>query len=148
MDKINYDYIIVGGGITGITLSWLLSKSEKKILLLDKNKQLGGINRFDTIENDIVLHTPQIYSDCYLSFIDLLNDMNLEFYKLFTRTNRNFLENINFSNYEKIVIFINLLYLTLNPNYGNNITMDIFLKKSDFSKNTYNKIENIINIIF
>lgn len=37
------DILIIGAGITGITLSYLLSKSKQRIVLIDKGKILNGI---------------------------------------------------------------------------------------------------------
>ena len=36
-----YDYIIIGGGISGLYLNYLLTKSNKT-LLLEKNDHIGG----------------------------------------------------------------------------------------------------------
>jgi hypothetical protein len=148
MDNTNYDYIIVGADLTGIALAWYLSKTDKKILLIDKNMKIGGLNRFDIIDNKIVLHTPQIYSNCYLSFIDLLTDMNLDFYNLFIKSNRNFLQDLRLSIYESLILFINLFYLTFDLNYGSDISIHDFLIKNNFSIRTYNNIDNVVNIIF
>jgi len=37
-----YDHIVVGGGISGLTLALLLSMQDKKVLLLEKGPHLGG----------------------------------------------------------------------------------------------------------
>lgn len=43
----SYDHIIVGGGISGLTLALLLASNNKKILLLEKGPQIGGsLRRF------------------------------------------------------------------------------------------------------
>ena len=39
-----HDIIIVGGGISGLYLAYLLSKkTSKKVMLLEKSKRLGGL---------------------------------------------------------------------------------------------------------
>ncbi|WP_160646093.1 FAD-dependent oxidoreductase [Chengkuizengella marina] len=43
-----WDVIIIGGGIAGLTASVILSKANKKVLILEKAKQIGG--RATTIE--------------------------------------------------------------------------------------------------
>ena len=44
----DYDVIVVGGGIAGLTAAAYLSKSSKKVLLLEKEDKVGGlVNSFD-----------------------------------------------------------------------------------------------------
>lgn len=43
MDELRYDTIIVGGGIAGLTASAYLSKKGQKVLLIEKNKECGGL---------------------------------------------------------------------------------------------------------
>ena len=38
----SYDHIVVGGGISGLTLTLLLAKNGKKVLLLEKGPHIGG----------------------------------------------------------------------------------------------------------
>ncbi len=43
----SYDHIVVGAGISGLTLSLLLAMNGKKVLLLEKGARIGGsLNRF------------------------------------------------------------------------------------------------------
>jgi len=42
-----YDIVVIGGGITGLVASWQLKRQGKKVILLEKEKRLGGnINTF------------------------------------------------------------------------------------------------------
>jgi phytoene dehydrogenase-like protein len=42
-----YDHLVVGGGISGLTLSLLLANNNKKVLLLEKGPHIGGsLTRF------------------------------------------------------------------------------------------------------
>lgn len=43
MEKPRYDAIIVGGGIAGLTAAAYLSRAGKKTLLLEKNREAGGL---------------------------------------------------------------------------------------------------------
>ncbi len=48
MQQTRYDAIIVGGGIAGLTSATYLARAGKKILLIEKNDQLGGlVNSFE-----------------------------------------------------------------------------------------------------
>lgn len=37
-----YDFIIIGGGMSGLVCAYILSKEENKVIVLEKNSQLGG----------------------------------------------------------------------------------------------------------
>ena len=37
-----YDFIIIGGGMSGLVCAYILSKEGKKVIVLEKNSQLGG----------------------------------------------------------------------------------------------------------
>ena len=37
-----FDTIIIGGGLAGLTCATLLAKAGLKVILLEKNKRLGG----------------------------------------------------------------------------------------------------------
>ena len=43
MEQKRYDAIIVGGGIAGLTSATYLARAGKKILLIEKNQELGGL---------------------------------------------------------------------------------------------------------
>lgn len=43
LDKNTYNSIVVGGGIAGLTSAVYLARSGQKVLLIEKNKELGGL---------------------------------------------------------------------------------------------------------
>ena len=47
----NFDCIIVGSGIAGITAAIYLKRADKKILLLENNIPGGQINKTSNVEN-------------------------------------------------------------------------------------------------
>ena len=51
-----YDAIVVGGGITGLMVGALLAKGRKKVVILEKSKQLGG-RAYATMVNGHVIET-------------------------------------------------------------------------------------------
>ena len=75
-----YDIIIIGGGISGIyTLYKLSQKNPKlKILLLEKNKKLGG--RISTYKDQYMTleEGSGRFSDSHELFINLLNELKLQ----------------------------------------------------------------------
>jgi len=43
MDTKTNDVIIIGAGLTGLTLAYYLKKANKKFLLLEEQKRTGGV---------------------------------------------------------------------------------------------------------
>ena len=83
MNKV-YNYIIVGTGPTGLSLAWYLANEKKTVLLIDKETSIGGCHRVQRVNGLLTEHGPRVYSDVYLNFIALLNEMNINFNDLFT----------------------------------------------------------------
>jgi hypothetical protein len=146
-----YDYVIIGGGICGLTLSWILSKNNKKIALIDKNNSLGGchrVYRISEFNNLFSEHGPRIYIDNYLMFKEILNEMNLNFYDLFVpykfnlvNINGNIIEHLTL--YELYILFIHLV--TIKESYRN-ITMLEFLNQHKFSSNSIDYIDRLCRL--
>jgi phytoene dehydrogenase-like protein len=77
-----YDYVIIGGGPTGLTLALYLSKYYK-IAIIEKEDQIGGCHSVKRIDGLFSEHGPRIYLDNYLVFKDILkNELNITFNKL------------------------------------------------------------------
>jgi hypothetical protein len=76
-----YDYIIVGSDPFGLTCAYYLSKSKKKILLIDENSKIGGNYNVNRI-NNLYLDDNTFY-DSYVNFKNLLINFGCNFYNLF-----------------------------------------------------------------
>jgi hypothetical protein len=75
-----YDYIVAGGGPTGITLSLMLSQTNYKVLVLEKSDSLGGCWKVEYLEETYMTeHSPKVlfrYSSKY--FKKLLKILDVE----------------------------------------------------------------------
>lgn len=69
-----YDYIIIGGGITGLINTYLLDKykKNKKILLIEKNNSLGGVIKGDFKNKDkYIEHSLRVVFNNYNNFFKI-----------------------------------------------------------------------------
>ena len=81
-----YDYIIIGGGPTGLTLALYLSKYNKKVAIVEKEDQIGGCHSVKRVNGLFSEHGPRIYIDNYYVFSDILKkELNTSFTELFTK---------------------------------------------------------------
>ena len=146
-----FDYIIVGSGPSGLALAWYLSKQKKSILLIDREKNIGGCHRVMRVDGLITEHGPRVYSDVYLNFIDLLDDMNLNFFDLFTLYSFN-ISNIgdktttSFQWFEILSFISSFIKLTINSNYGKYITMKQFMDSNSFTDESKDYIERLCRL--
>jgi hypothetical protein len=143
------DYIIVGGGPSGLTFATICVFNNKTVTLIDKNKEWGGCHRVERNNSNIFSeHGPRVYSNNYLNFITLFKSMNFNFNDYFvpydfsittiggqTLYQIRFLEFISF-----IVAFIKLL---LNSDYGKQQSMFEFMKYNKFSDKTIDYINRV-----
>ena len=139
MDK--YDYIIVGGGPTGMTLAWLLEDKKRKILLIDKENELGGCHRVHRVNGYFSEHGPRVYSNGYLMFIEILKQMDICFKHLYVEYKAKISKIGNktassFNKKEKSALFWGFIKLIFNENYGKDISMAKFMDNNHFSDNS------------
>ena len=142
-----YDYIIVGGGPTGLALAQLLALSpSKRILLLEKRDYLGGCHGV-TRTNDGMMteHGPRIYIDNFLMFKRLLEDMGTQFDDMFVK--------YNFSTATMMTEALRVLtpreiatlfwsFITLNDSFKR-ITLLEYLSSHTFSKESIDILDRI-----
>ena len=76
--KIEYDYIIVGGGPTGITLATMLVETASKTLLIESESSLGGNWKIDWAEGQYLTeHSPKVLLSSNHYFFDLLKTIKV-----------------------------------------------------------------------
>jgi len=97
MSKIEYDFLIIGAGLSGITLAENLSKNpELKILMLDKRDHIGG-NIYDYYNSDgILIHKygPHIFhtsSEQVFSYLSTFTEWNQYKHKVVASVNNKLL---------------------------------------------------------
>ena len=75
-----YDFLIVGGGPTGLALSTMLSQTDAKIAIVEKNSDLGGCWKVDWIDDTYYSeHSPRVMTTTYNKFRRLLKIHNIKF---------------------------------------------------------------------
>jgi len=147
MDK-NYNYVIVGTGPTGLALAWFLAKENKTVLLIDKETSIGGCHRVQRVNGLFTEHGPRVYSDVYLNFINMLEEMNLNFNDLFTPYNFDIsnIGNKKLKFFEKIAIVKAFIKLVFNPIYGQDISMKTFMDNNSFSAESIDYLERVCRL--
>ena len=152
----NYDIVIVGGGPSGLALAQCCSFIGKKVLIIEKENDIGGCHRVRRIKSgDEFLfneHGPRVYSSTYKVFITLLKKMDLDFYDLFVQYKFNITtigkESIwtalTFG--ELFMLFSDFIALLINDNYGKDISMKEHLINLEFSEKSKDMIDRICRL--
>ena len=74
----NYDIVIVGGGISGLFLAYKLCETNLKILLLEKDSNLGG--RIHTIKKENYTYEcgAARFNQTHTKLLTLINELDLQ----------------------------------------------------------------------
>jgi hypothetical protein len=154
--KMNYDIVIVGGGPSGLALAQCCSFIGKKVLIIERENDIGGCHRVRRIKSgDEFLfneHGPRIYSSTYKVFITLLKKMDLDFYDLFvpykfnitTIGKESIWTALTFG--ELFILFSDFIALLINDNYGKDISMKEHLINLEFSEKSKDMIDRICRL--
>jgi hypothetical protein len=147
----SYDYAIVGGGPTGMTIAWILSSQKKKVILIEKDEVLGGCHKVLRVNGYFTEHGPRVYSDSYVMFKEILSDMGFAFNDLFkpykfkiSNIDNKTVLNLSFS--EKMALLSAFLKLIVNKDYGRTTSMKDFMKKNNFTEGSYDYIERLCRL--
>jgi hypothetical protein len=147
-----FDYVIVGGGPCGLTMAQLLSRTSKSILIVDAANSFGGCHRVDRVDGNFTEHSPRIYSTTYKNFDTLLHDMGTSFHDLFTPYNFNISTigsktALDMKSCELFTLVIAFLKLTVNNDYGVDISMKQFMLDKNFSPETITYIDRVCRVV-
>lgn len=144
-----YDYIIVGGGPSGLTLAWYLSKNNKKILVVDKNKTIGGCHRVNRINSYFSEHGPRVYIGAYVKFMQLLTNMNMDFNDLFVKSDfspifptKELFHTMSICEYGAFT----LAFIKHTFGYSSLASMQDFCIENNFSKQTMDIIDKLCRL--
>ena len=144
----NYDYIIIGAGPTGLTLSLLLSTYNKKVALIEKEAFIGGCHGVRRVDGLFAEHGPRIYIDNYFNFKSILQDIDTSFNQLYTpyKFGLNDFINSGLKNLSFIEILkLAYLFFTLNDNYKNISLLDQ-VQQYNFSNNAIDYLDRICRL--
>lgn len=140
-----YDYIIIGGGPTGLTLALYLSKYNKKVALVEKEDQIGGCHSVKRVNGLFSEHGPRIYLDNYLVFGDILKkELNTSFNELFTKYKigkSDIYKVIKSLSFRELFILASV-FLNLNDNYKKTSFKE-FLDYHNFSEKSKDILDRI-----
>lgn len=149
----SYDLIIVGAGPAGLSLAQCMKDSNKKILIIDKEKQVGGCHKVERVKVDdeyiFTEHGPRVYVDNYLTFRDLLDEMGTSFHKLFTSynfSNQGIMINnvINKLSLVEIMKFAKeFLSICVDDKYGKDIQLKKYLETNNFSSEAIDALNRV-----
>lgn len=142
-----YDYIIIGGGLSGLTLCMNLPKN-KKILCLEKLSRYGGrIKTIDVVENNKKYYIEKgaaRFHKKQTNLINLINKLNLKDDIIQYPSKLTCDENMKYdcNTYDVIKKIINKIK---NDNSSNDNTFLEYMKKEvnkTISENEYEKVKN------
>lgn len=135
-----YDLIIVGAGPAGLTLAHTTSSIYRRVLIIDKEKEIGGCHRVKRNSDGMFTeHGPRIYLSTYYNFFNLLNELGLEKEDVFVNYKYSFFD-IAYSKilpyyniYEIIMLTLAYLMFFINDDYGKDVSLYEYLRGRGFS---------------
>lgn len=139
-----YDYIIIGSNIAGLTCAYYLGKFGKKVLLIDKNDYIGGYHQVE--RGTLNLYSEKsnyLFSDSFINFKKLLLDFNTSFDKLFNPIEFNLIDIHKFSYSEIFIIVLDFINFIFNSNHGRDYNFNEYLIKNKFSEKSIQYINTI-----
>ena len=143
-----YDYIIIGGGPSGLTLALLLSKYNKKVALIEKESFIGGCHSVRRVDGLFTEHGPRIYIDNYHMFKKILLELGTSFEQLFSpyKFGLNDFINSGIKNLTfREMTILAYLFISLNETYKN-ISLSECVNQYNFSDKAINYLDRLCRL--
>lgn len=135
-----YDLIIVGAGPAGLALAHTSSSLYRRILIIDKEQEIGGCHRVKrNVDGLFTEHGPRIYLSIYYNFFNLMNEMGLKVEDVYVNYKYSFYDVAtskilpNFTFYEIIMFILVYILFVINDDYGKDISLYEYLRGHRFS---------------
>lgn len=135
-----YDLIIVGAGPAGLALAHTSSSLYRKILIVDKELEIGGCHRVKRNSDGMFTeHGPRIYLSIYYNFFNLMNETGLKIEDVFVKYKYSFLDVAydkilpSYTIYELFMFTLAYLMFVINDDYGKDISLYEYLRGHKFS---------------
>lgn len=80
-----YDFVIFGGGPSGLTIAQICKKFDKSFIIVEKENVLGGCHRVERVDDESLFseHGPRVYINNFKTFDHILKDMGTSLNELF-----------------------------------------------------------------
>jgi hypothetical protein len=145
-----YDLIIVGAGPAGLSLAHTTSSIYRRVLIIDKEKEIGGCHRVKRNSDGMFTeHGPRIYLSKYYNFFNLMRETGLEIEDVFVKYKYSFIDVANtkilpFYNYYEIMMFtMTYLMFVIDDDYGKDISLYEYLRGHGFSRKVIDMFDRL-----
>jgi hypothetical protein len=135
-----YDLVIVGAGPAGLALAHTSSSLYRRILIIDKEQEIGGCHRVKRdVDGLFTEHGPRIYLSIYYNFFNLMNEMGLKVEDVFVNYKYSFFDVAirkilpHFTFYEIMMFTLAYIMFVIDDDYGKDISLYEYLRGNGFS---------------
>ena len=147
-----YDYIIVGAGPSGLTLAWILSQYNKKILIIERENTIGGCHRVRRVDGTYFSeHGPRIYCSNAYNFKMIYEDMGGDYNESFVNydfgmTRIGGMTALQMEIHELFWLVVAYLRLMINEEYGKDQTVNEYIDYYGFSEATKDYLNRLCRL--
>jgi hypothetical protein len=150
--KKEYDLVIIGAGPAGLTLAHCCSRMGLKILVVDREKTIGGCHRVIRTKDGLFTeHSPRVYFTFYVNLFHIMSEIGVAQEDIFVpyKYTSNDIANKFYaflSIYEILAFMYAYTIYIFNPNYGKSISLATFAKTHNFSEVIIDKLDRICRV--